>query len=76
MMVPKRKPLGLFPQFNLDDDTKIYNTLTMLSYLMSIISPTSTWRKRLKFLILSTPQIDVTTMGFPVDWEQRPLWQV
>ena len=65
MKIPKRKPLACFHNSTSTTITKIYNTLTMLSYLMSIISPTSTWQKRLKFLILSTPQIDVTTMGFP-----------
>ena len=76
MKMPKRKPAGLFSQFNHADDTNIYNTLTMLSYLMSIISPASSWRKRLKHLIHSMPQIDPKEMGFPVDWEQYPLWQV
>jgi hypothetical protein len=47
----------------------------MLAYLMSVISPASTWRQRLKALIQATPQIAVADMGFPVGWEQMALWQ-
>lgn len=52
---------------------KIYNTLTVTAYLVDVISPGHLWKVRLKELI-STHSIDTTKMGFPVDWEARPLW--
>jgi hypothetical protein len=53
----------------------LYNTLTMLAYLMSVISPASTWQQRLKALIQGTPHISVLDMGFPTGWEQMAIWQ-
>jgi abortive infection bacteriophage resistance protein len=75
MQIPGKKPAGLSAQFNPAQDRRLYNTLTMLTYLMSVISPASTWRQRLKALIQATPQIAVADMGFPADWEQRAIWQ-
>lgn len=75
MLIPGKKPMGLSAAFNPAQDRRLYNTLTMLAYLMTVISPDSAWRQRLKALIQATPQIAVTDMGFPVDWEQRAIWQ-
>ena len=52
---------------------KLYNTLTIILYLMDIIAPGHHWKTRLKNLI-NTHAIDTTKMGFPTDWETRPLW--
>lgn len=52
---------------------KLYNTLTITLYLMDIIAPDHQWKMRLKDLI-NTHAIDTTKMGFPADWETRPLW--
>lgn len=75
MQLPGKKPAGLSAQFNPSQDRRLYNTLTMLAYLMSIISPASTWRQRLKALVHTTPQIDVKDMGFPEGWEKMEIWQ-
>lgn len=52
---------------------KLYNTLTMTLYLMNVIAPDHHWKTRIKGLI-ETHSIDVRQMGFPADWESRPLW--
>jgi abortive infection bacteriophage resistance protein len=75
MAIPDKKPAGLGPCFNKEQDRLIYNTLAMLAHLMRIISPASTWRERLKQLIHVSPQIDVSLMGFPTGWEQLYVWQ-
>lgn len=75
MQIPGKKPAGLSAQFNQTQDRHLYNTLTMLAYLMSVISPASTWRKRLKTLIRAVPEIDVKDMGFPNCWEQMAIWR-
>lgn len=75
MQIPGKKPAGLSAQFNPVQDRRLYNTLTMLAYLMSVISPASSWRQRLKALIWATPQIAVADMGFPAGWEQMAIWQ-
>lgn len=53
---------------------KIYNTLTMIGYLMDVICPGHHWKVRLTQLI-NEHQIPVTNMGFPSDWATRPLWK-
>lgn len=75
MLIPSKKPQGLSAAFNAEQDRRLYNTLAMLAYMMSIISPNSTWQQRLKSLIESTPLIDVADMGFPQGWERLPIWQ-
>lgn len=75
MQIPMKKPSGLSAQFNQEQDRRIYNTLTMLAYLMGAISPATNWRQRLKALIQATPQIAVADMGFPAGWEQMAIWQ-
>ena len=75
MQIPGKKPTGLSAQFNPAQERLIYNTLTMLAYFMSEISPSSTWRQRLAARINGTPQIAVLDMGFPVGWERMPIWQ-
>ena len=75
MQIPVKKPSGLSAQFNQEQDRRIYNTLTMLAYLVGVISPATTWRQRLKALIQATPQIAVADMGFPPGWEQIAIWQ-
>jgi len=52
---------------------KLYNTLTMTLYLMNVIAPDHHWKARIKTLI-ETHGIDAGQMGFPADWELRPLW--
>ena len=52
---------------------KLYNTLTMTVHLMNVIAPGHHWKTRLKNLI-TTHAIDTSKMGFPPDWETRPLW--
>lgn len=75
MLIPTKKPQGLPAAFNPAQDRYIYNTLTMLAYLMHRISPDSEWTRRLKRLVTRTPEVSVTAMGFPADWERRSVWR-
>lgn len=75
MLIPAKKPQGLPEAFNPAQDRYIYNTLTMLAYLMHRISPDSEWTRRLKRLVTRTPEASVSAMGFPADWERRSVWR-
>lgn len=75
MQLPGKKPAGLSPQFNPAQDRRLYNTLTMLAYLMGVISPDSNWRQRVKALLEASPQVNVADMGFPLGWERMTIWQ-
>ena len=56
------------------DARRLYNTLTVLAWLLDVISPLHHWKQRLKTL-LAQHSIDLQRMGFPADWAQRALWQ-
>jgi abortive infection bacteriophage resistance protein len=58
------------------DDRKVYNTLVMLDYLLSMVAPDTGWRERLVTLIDEYPLVDPADMGFPTDWKTRPSWKV
>jgi len=78
MKLPKNGPSDLINSLlNLPNEDKnlkkLYNTLTIILYIMNIISPEHHWKSRIKDLI-RTHAIDTTKMGFPLDWETRPLW--
>jgi abortive infection bacteriophage resistance protein len=78
MKLATHGPENLLQSFHRLPDTnphsrKLYNTLTMIVYLMDVISPDHNWRVRLKSLI-STHDINTHHMGFLSDWESRPLW--
>lgn len=53
---------------------KLYNTLVITTYLMDVINPGHHWKTRLKYLI-ANHNIDTSKMGFPADWQTKPIWQ-
>jgi abortive infection bacteriophage resistance protein len=59
---------------NHQDSRRLYNTLTVLAWLLDRVSPQHHWKQRLKTL-LAQHAIDLQRMGFPNGWEQRPIWQ-
>jgi abortive infection bacteriophage resistance protein len=78
--LPKKKPAHLFANFFVDPampkkETKIHNTLILLVHLTTCIEPATDWPERLIRLLRSLdPQLS-PEMGFPADWQTRPIWQ-
>jgi len=58
---------------NLSND-KIYVVLAVIAYFLDTITPTNTFRNKLKDLLVKYPNIDVTAKGFPEDWKNDPFW--
>ncbi len=56
-------------------DRYLYNYLVVIVYLMDAISPNSSWRQRLITELLSVTPLNRAAMGFPADWQSRPIWQ-
>lgn len=54
--------------------TKLYNFLCILCYLEKQIHPNSSFASKLKELLKENPTIDITTMGFPLNWQNESLW--
>lgn len=74
MRIP-RNPRHIAGWFNHRDDRKLYNTLVMLGYLLSIISPDSKWVPHVRRLIGLHAQAKPAAMGFPEGWEKLALWE-
>lgn len=74
MQLPAKKPPHLAAAFNPAEDRRLYNTLTMLAYLLGRISPDSRWTHHIKRLLAKYPQAAPADMGFPADWQTRFVW--
>lgn len=53
---------------------RVYYILSIILYLLQVINPQNTFASRIKFLLMEFPQIDISAMGFPKDWETELLW--
>ena len=70
-----RRPQKLSNEFNHSAERKVYNTLVMLGYLLKIVSPGTSWVKRLRNLLEEYPQVNPLLMGFPEGWRERESWR-
>lgn len=73
---PTKKPKEIASAFNPGEPQLLYNTLTMLVYLLDLLSPHHHWRKELHALLAAHPEIDPAAMGFPAHWREIALWKV
>ena len=78
--LPRKKPAHLFPNFFIDpalpkEEAKIHNTLVLLIHLTTCIEPSTDWPKRLIYLLRSLEPALIPEMGFPADWQTRPMWK-
>lgn len=55
--------------------SKLYYTLCIILYLLETVNPKTNFRKHFKDLLAKYPKVNVGNMGFPVDWENHPLWK-
>ena len=76
MRIPNRGERVLIDSFNSDhrSERKLYNSLVMTAYLMDTINPGHHRKQRLKDLV-ATHDIETRKMGFPDDWQAKPIWQ-
>ena len=56
------------------DSLRIYFDISIIKYFLNIISPQNDMRDKLMKLLSDFPNIDTAAMGFPVGWQQEPLW--
>lgn len=57
------------------DSNRLYAVLCCTAYWMESINGKSHFVSGLKNLIAKYPMVDVAAMGFPVGWENEPLWK-
>jgi len=53
---------------------KLFFFLSAMLYLLNIIEPKNTLKQDLHDLFQKYPSIDKAAMGFPVNWQEEPLW--
>ncbi|MFV0553646.1 MAG: Abi family protein [Mangrovibacterium sp.] len=56
------------------DVQRVYFRLCMIQYLLFSISPNNTFKEKLVNLLNSYPNVDISAMGFPSDWQEESLW--
>jgi len=67
----KNQWLGNKQVFN----NRIYFVLSIIIYLLNIINPKHSFKQRLNALFSKYPSIDKAAMGFPINWQEEPLWE-
>ncbi|MCB1893593.1 MAG: Abi family protein [Rhodocyclaceae bacterium] len=70
-----RNPRHIVGWFNPAAERNLYNTLVMLTYLLGVIAPHSSWKGRLKTLMAECPKAHPSAMGFPTEWEKLQVWK-
>lgn len=53
----------------------VYNVLVVLSKTLRYQSPDTSFPIRVRKLVDSRPDWQMTAMGFPPDWRSRPIWR-
>lgn len=68
------RPSELANSFNDSEVSKIYNTLTVIAYLLEKIDSKQQFISQTKDLLQNSNCVSPATMGFPSDWENLPIW--
>lgn len=76
VQLPQNSPAYVIPNLNPAEDRRIYNTLVLLIHMVKIIEPNATWPKRLLYHLKTLKTGFHPLMGFPSDWQSRPIWQI
>lgn len=57
------------------DAHKLYVQLCCIVYWQNSIYEDNDFVENFKLLLLKYPNVDITAMGFPKNWEEEPLWR-
>lgn len=57
------------------NNRRLYAMLVVLRHMLGVASPGCLWRERLLTLLDEHPAVPREAMGFPEDWQCRPLWR-
>lgn len=68
-------PNNIYLLSNANNNT-VYGLLCIIQYNLSKIDPRLDWKHQLITLLKAHPSVSVKAMGFPLNWEQQPLWKL
>ena len=76
-LIPAPLKLPAFPWIDSSttDMKRLYYRICIIKYLLFTVSPNNTFTQKLKSLLAEYPTIDAKAMGFPVGWQNEPLWK-
>lgn len=57
------------------DKRRVYYNMCIIKYFLDIISPNNDMLDKINDLFGKFLEIDLAALGFPVGWENEPLWQ-
>lgn len=72
--LPAHQPAPVVASFNPAEDRRVYNTLVLLAHIVDVVEPQNHWAHRLLALLRAQTFPVTRHMGFPDDWETRPMW--
>ncbi len=75
VQLPQNSPASVVPNLNRAEDRRLYNALVLLTHIVGVIEPAAHWSRHLTEHLLTLKPDLLPHMGFPTDWQQRPLWQ-
>ena len=56
------------------DGNKLYAITCCVAYWLDSMGRGDAFKTKLKSLLATYPSVDVTAMGFPMNWQNEPLW--
>lgn len=59
---------------DLTPNKRLYAQLVVMQVLLAKIAPDNHWALKLRDLLAAHPAVPTASMGFPHDWQSRPLW--
>lgn len=75
MTIPTR-PAELSSSLTSASPAQVYNTLTVMAFVLDRVAPTSNWKRNIVELLSKHPTGDTAAMGCPTGWESRAVWQL
>jgi len=70
-----KKPLSGKWVSSIPNLSRVYCNLCIIHYMLYAISPNNDMTGKLQQLLVEYPCIDLTAMGFPITWQDEPLWK-
>ena len=68
------QPSNLAASLVQNAEPALYNTLTIMIFVLTRIDPDQGLGRRLAALLMRHPTNDLGAMGFPEDWQRRDIW--
>ena len=73
-LFPKNVP-NIWLENKTTSNNRLYYVLSMIIYFLNTVNPEHSFKQKLNDLFEKYPNVDKRAMGFPVNWQDEPLWK-